>query len=605
MSGETDALRSWRRIRTVVLMLIDGASWTIALVFAAIFRYELAIKNVHWGPLLAVCAITVVLQLIAGWVLYLYRGRHTVGSFHEARSLLIVLLIVGALVGIPVLVAGTLFGVPRSTVIVALPFAFVLMGAARYLARVRRETRSRPSGEAERTIVVGAGYLAQHLIPQMLTDPSSRYVPVAVLDDDAGKRNLVIHGVRVRGTLGDLIPVARATRATTVVLAIARADSALIRQISDLARTLDLRVKTVPALSEALEGRTQMADLHDVSIEDLIGRHPVDTEISSIAGYLEGKRVLVTGAGGSIGSVLCREVSKFGPAELIMLDRDESGLQVAQISLYGNGLLQGDDTVLLDIRDRDALIDLFAKRRPDVVFHAAALKHLPMLEAYPDEAWKTNVVGTLNVLDAARGAGVTTFINISTDKAADPSSILGRSKRLAEQLTASAAAETGRKYLSVRFGNVLGSRGSLVPTFAALLAAGRPLTVTDPEVTRFFMTIPEACQLVVQAGGIGRPGEVLVLDMGEPIRIVDIAQRMIEMSGAASEIVFTGLRPGEKMHEVLFSSAEGDSRPFHPKISHTTAEPLAAAGIGPEAWYVNGAREPIDHPAAGTQGAAR
>jgi dTDP-glucose 4,6-dehydratase len=219
-----------------------------------------------------------------------------------------------------------------------------------------------------------------------------------------------------------------------------------------------------------------------------------------------------------------------------------------------------------------------------VVFHAAALKHLPMLEQYPDEAWKTNVLGTLNVLQAARSVGVKTFVNISTDKAANPTSVLGHSKRVAEKLTAWAGGETGLKYLSVRFGNVIGSRGSMLPTFASLIEAGGPLTVTHPDVTRFFMTIPEACQLVVQAGGIGRSSEVLILDMGEQVRIMDVAERMIEMSGKDISIVFTGLRPGEKLHEELIGIHESDERPIHPKISHTSIDPISPARLDKAGW---------------------
>ena len=267
-----------------------------------------------------------------------------------------------------------------------------------------------------------------------------------------------------------------------------------------------------------------------------------------------------------------------------MLDRDESGLQGTQIAIYGNGLLDTKDVVLADIRDRDAILRIFRARKPDVVFHAAALKHLPMLEQYPAEAWKTNVLGTLNVLEAAREVGVQTFINISTDKAANPTSVLGHSKRVAEKLTAWAAEVTGLTYLSVRFGNVIGSRGSMLPTFTSLIEAGGPLTITHPDVTRYFMTIPEACQLVVQAGAIGKPGEVLILDMGEPVRIQSVAERMIAMSGKSIEIVYTGLRPGEKLHEELLGNEETDERPYHPMISHTKVSALDPDDLDQAIW---------------------
>lgn len=262
-----------------------------------------------------------------------------------------------------------------------------------------------------------------------------------------------------------------------------------------------------------------------------------------------------------------------------MLDRDETGLQGSQISISGHGLLDTNEVVLADIRDFGTIEEIFLDRRPEIVFHAAALKHLPMLEQYPKEAWQTNVLGTLNVLNAAKAAGVETFVNISTDKAANPTSVLGYSKRLGERLTASFAEETNKAYLSVRFGNVIGSRGSMLPTFAAQIKAGGPVTVTHPDVTRYFMTIPEACALVVQAGAIGSPGEVLILDMGEPIRIMDVAERMIAKSGREIEIVITGLRAGEKMHEELVGTGETDARPVHPKISHTAVEALSMADL--------------------------
>lgn len=269
-----------------------------------------------------------------------------------------------------------------------------------------------------------------------------------------------------------------------------------------------------------------------------------------------------------------------------MLDRDETGLHGVQMMLSGHGLLNSSDVVLADIRDQEAIREIFDNRKPQVVFHAAALKHLPMLEQYPEEAWKTNVLGTLNVLEASKRIAVETFINISTDKAANPSSVLGHSKRLAERLTAWAAGRTGRSYLSVRFGNVIGSRGSMLPTFITQIENGGPVTVTDPEVTRYFMTIPEACQLVIQAGAIGRPGEALILDMGHPVKILDVAKRMISMSGRAVDIVFTGLRPGEKLHEELFGQEELGERPYHDKVTHTPVPPLEPAALDARLWGV-------------------
>lgn len=553
---------------------VDACAWLVAVTSAEILRYEFAIPRIVVARLLVLIFAAIALQFVVGHLFHLYRGRYTYGTFAEVRAMSGAVMVVTVILTIPVVAYGTELSIPRSTMFIALPIALLVMFSARYLKRLLAERRSRPSERAEPTLVYGAGYVGTMLIRTMTTDPHSPFRPVGLIDDDPRKRNLYVSGIPVRGTLRSLTEIAEMTCATTLVVAIARADRKLLKHVSDSCRALGLQVKVMPPLGEILGGKPSLSDLRDIAIEDIIGRHQVDTEVASIAGYLSGKRVLVTGAGGSIGSELCRQIGKYAPAELIMLDRDETGLQAAQIGVSGHGLLNTRDVVLTDIRDVDSLRQIFTGRRPDVVFHAAALKHLPMLEQYPDEAWKTNVIGTLNVLEVAASVGVETFVNISTDKAADPTSVLGYSKRTAERLTAWMAAETGKPYLSVRFGNVIGSRGSMLPTFTALIEAGGPLTVTHPEATRYFMTIPEACQLVVQAGGIGSPGEVLILDMGEPVRILDVAKRMIEMSGRDIEIVYTGLREGEKLHEILVGEGEGDSRPHHPKISHTRVPEL-------------------------------
>lgn len=571
--------------RFVAQYSFDALAWVLALCVGTVLRFELDIRFVAWLPLAYVCLVAIALQFLFGWFFHLYRGRHPIGSFDEVVALLGAVTSVSVALSVPVLIFGSHFGLPRSIVFIAAPIAFVLTGGVRYVIRLVTDRANLPGEGAALTLIYGAGHLGASIIRRMQSDQGSSYIPAGIIDDDPRKRPAWIHGIKVMGTRADLATVARNTGATVLVVTIAHADAALLRGISDAAVEAGLVVKVLPPLDELLAGKSRLRDLREISIEDLIGRHPVDTQMESIAGYLKGKKVLVTGAGGSIGSELCRQISKFQPAELIMLDRDETGLQSTQISILGHGLLDTKDVVLADIRDAEALEAIFEERRPDVVFHAAALKHLPMLEQYPEEAWKTNVLGTLNVLQAAQAVGVSTFVNISTDKAANPSSVLGHSKRVAEKLTAWAAEQTGSDYLSVRFGNVIGSRGSMLPTFTALIEAGGPLTITHPEVTRFFMTIPEACQLVVQAGGIGAPGEVLILDMGEPVRIIDVAQRMIEMSGKDIAIVYTGLRAGEKLHEVLIGDQESDNRPIHPAISHTLIDSIDPDRLDKVEWY--------------------
>lgn len=321
-------------------------------------------------------------------------------------------------------------------------------------------------------------------------------------------------------------------------------------------------------------------------------------DLAAARSLIAGRRVLITGAGGSIGSELTRQVHQLGPDRLIMLDRDESALQELQLGLDGSGLLNGPETVLADIRDALAVDEVFREHAPQVVLHAAALKHLPLLERYPREAWKTNVHGTRIVLEAATRHGTEHVVNISTDKAADPSSVLGRSKLLAEGLTAHAARTSGRPFVSVRFGNVLCSRGSVVPTFVEQVRRGGPLTITHPEVTRFVMTIPEACALVLTAAAIGGPGETLLLDMGAPVRVVDIATTIAELAGVECSIVYTGLRAGEKLHEDLFSRGESSGRTEHEGISRVQCPPVDPDGLpgidrwGPEAAALVAHRTP-------------
>jgi FlaA1/EpsC-like NDP-sugar epimerase len=378
----------------------------------------------------------------------------------------------------------------------------------------------------------------------------------------------------VKGNRHHLAAALTTTGARTVIFSVANVDAADIREIRR--RTLDAgaEFKVVPSFSELLDGKVTAADVRDVNIADLLGRHQVDTDLDAIGGYLKGKRVLVTGAGGSIGSELSRQLHRFEPAELMMLDRDESALHAVQLSIHGRALLDSPELILADLRDADRINAIFAERRPQVVFHAAALKHLSLLEAYPGEAVKSNVWGTQTVLEASAAAGVERFVNISTDKAANPTSVLGFSKRITERLTAHAATVDDGTYLSVRFGNVLGSRGSVLTAFAAQIAAGGPVTVTDPEVTRYFMTVQEAVQLVIQAAAIGRDGEALVLEMGKPVPIAQVAKQMAEQADTPVEIVYTGLRPGEKLHEDLFGDGEADVRPLHPLISHVSVPAL-------------------------------
>lgn len=551
----------------------DVCCWFFAVFSVGVLLVVLDGQVIEPIPFFVTGIVLSVFALVSGKLLGLYSSRFMPATFDELLALVASAGVSWAPVALGAFLFGPLFGLPRSAVLVALPIFLLGAGGVRVVRRLAH--RSRPElSTAKKSIVYGAGQMSANLIPQLLRDRESKFSPVALLDDDPAKANRWISGVKMMGTISDLNSVAKRTQAEALIVSIPRANSEMLRNISAAATPLGLDVHVLPTLSEILARKDATINLRNLEIEDLIGRSAVAVDSPSVRALLEDQTVLVTGAGGSIGLELCRQVAAFRPRRLIFLDRDETGLQQVQLAVHGNGLLDSPDVVLADIRDRDAIEEVFDLCNPDVVFHAAALKHLPTLERFPEEAWKTNVQGTLNVLVAARKSETKTFVNVSTDKAADPSSVLGRSKRVAEQLTAWASQEGDGTFLSVRFGNVLGSRGSLVPTLAHLIDSGEPLTLTHPDATRYFMTISEACQLVLQAGTEHAKQSIFVLDMGQPVRIVDIAERMVAMSGKHVEIRFTGLRPGEKLHEVFSAPGELLTRSSHERVRQLVSDVL-------------------------------
>jgi FlaA1/EpsC-like NDP-sugar epimerase len=572
-------LRSPVHQRRIVRAAADALSLAVALVFATLLRHDGHVNEINVHGLLLLTLPTMAVLLAIGTRFGLYTGRWRYGSFEEVAALAKTT----GLTTIAVLVMDTLFGrqAPRSAIIASGMIALVLTAGVRYSVRLLEERRRRPSYEqARRVIVIGAGEGGEQVVRAMLRSPTSPYVPMALLDDDPAKRSLRIMGVPVIGTRDRLADAVRSLRADAVLIAIPSADAELVRTLVDLAAPLKVQVHVIPPVAELFGRSVGVDDIRPVTHADLLGRREIKIDLAAVAGYLAGQRVLVTGAGGSIGSELCRQLARFRPSELVMLDRDESGLHAVQLSMNGRAMLDDRNLVVADIRDRERLDEVFTEHRPQVVFHAAALKHLPLLEMHPSEALKTNIIGTYNVLETAIRHGVNRLVNISTDKAADPISVLGYSKRIAERLTASASESTPGTFLSVRFGNVLGSRGSVLTAFHAQVEAGGPITVTHPEVTRFFMTVQEAVRLVIQAGAInsdGTDGQVLVLDMGEPVRIADVARRLIATAERPIEIAYTGLRPGEKLHEVLLGAGEPDHRPNHPLISQVAVPPLDSA----------------------------
>jgi FlaA1/EpsC-like NDP-sugar epimerase len=577
--GEGRVLRFLGRHRTLVQGFIDAAAWTLALVFATLFRYDFDPIDGVYAGLSTIIPMALVIQVAAGLICGLYTGRARFGSFDEVMALVKATVVtVVALLFIDLVPERRL--VPASVPIGSGVVALVLMAGVRYCWRLAIERRRRPNGDhCHRLLIFGAGEGATQVIPALLRDPDSEYIPVGLLDDNPSKRKLRIMGIPVLGDRTRMLEAARECKADSVLIAMPSAGPELITELSELARVAGLDVKVLPPVRDLFEGHVDASDIRDVTTADLLGRHEIDTDLEAIAGYLTGKRVLVTGAGGSIGSELCKQIYRFAPARLFMLDRDESALHAVQLAIEGRALLTSPDLILCDLRDRRAVQQAFTRTRPDVVFHAAALKHLTLLEQHPAEAVKTNVWATLDLLEITAKAGVKRFVNISTDKAADPCSVLGYTKRLTERLTSHFGTEARGTYLSVRFGNVLGSRGSMLTVFQSQIERGGPITVTDPHVTRYFMTIEEAVQLVIQAGAIGRDGQALVLDMGKPVVIAEVARLMAARTNRRIAIEFTGLRPGEKLHEVLLAGDELDVRPAHPLISQVPVPALGPSDV--------------------------
>jgi FlaA1/EpsC-like NDP-sugar epimerase len=568
-----DAAQVVSALRTLTA---DSAVWFSALLAATWTRFDFELDQLNAGPAVVVAAIAVLVNGVVGSAIGIYRRRYLFASFEECVALAMCAAVSTALL---LATVGLMepYPVPRSVPVLAGTFALGGTLAARWLGRTLARWHRKEDARRRKVVVLGAGRVGQCLARQMELDQRVPYRAVALLDDDPRKRHWHVAGVHVCGTSRDLASVSARFGADAVVIAMADPDPELVRAVSSAAALLGIGALVVPPVSQLVRSARPAGDIRDLKLEDLLGRPPAHLDEDAIAGQIAGRRVLVTGAGGSIGSEMCRQIHRFHPAELVMLDRDESALHAAQLSIYGRALLDQDDTVLADIRDMPAMRRIFNAYRPQAVFHAAALKHLPLLQKYPLEAWMTNVVGSWNTLCAASEVGVRTFVNISTDKAANPISVLGYSKRVTERLTAHMASRSEGRFLSVRFGNVLGSRGSVLEAFARQIEEGGPVTVTHPDVTRYFMTIPEACQLVLQAAAIGGAGEALVLDMGQPMNIADIARFLIRrVQRDDIDIVYTGLRAGEKMCEELFGHGEAsDYRPAHPLVSHVNVPALA------------------------------
>jgi FlaA1/EpsC-like NDP-sugar epimerase len=459
---------------------------------------------------------------------------------------------------------------PRSVIILTGVLSGLFLAGIRLVVRGFREWLHVLSPTARRVLVVGAGNAGELLIRDMLSDGNSHYRPVGLVDDDPIKRKMKIHGVPVVGTIADIPGLTRGLLAHEIIVAIPSASTTLKQRILAASEGCKVPIKTLPSVKQLLANPEALRQVRPMSLEDLLQREPIQMDRQELHPLLEGKRVLVTGAGGSIGSELCRQIARYKPATLILFERYENGLFALDLELRGQYPGITIVPAIGDVTVPERVAEVLQQTDPELVFHAAAHKHVPLMELNPKEAVRNNVLGTKTVAEASLASGVDRFVLISTDKAVNPTSIMGATKRLAEDLLQSLSHRGQTKFTVVRFGNVLGSNGSVVPLFADQIQKGGPVTVTHPEIKRFFMTIPEAVQLVLQASLLGQGGEVFVLDMGEQVKVVDLARNMIVLSGLVPDqdiqIVFSGLRPGEKLYEELFEETEQVEPTAHAKI---------------------------------------
>jgi FlaA1/EpsC-like NDP-sugar epimerase len=571
--------------RDLPLVSLDLGIVLVAYLLPLALRFDGLVPARYWSNFWRFLPVAFAIHLLVNHFCGLYDQMWRYASVQEARRIVQAGTIGGGAVIVAsmamALLGSSLRTLPLSVVAFGAVLTMLGSGAVRFQSRLLASRRRPADGEWSRVLIVGAGDAGSMLLKDLLHNRSTGMQPVGLVDDDRRKVGRRLHGVPVLGTIAAIPALVGQLRVDLVLLAIPSATSGLVREAAELCEQAHVTLKVLPSVKEIFGDKVSARDIRDLRIEDLLGRKQVETDLEAVAAMLRGRRVLVTGAGGSIGSEIARQVASFGPAALILLDHDETHLHdvvmlldelhaVAQREAGGGPVEQPRvETVLADIRDRERVFGVFMRHRPEIVFHAAAHKHVPVLELHPEEALATNVIGTANLADAAVAVGVGHFVLISTDKAINPVSVMGASKWFAEQVVRSL--QGGDTVLcAVRFGNVLGSRGSVIPTFFRQIAADGPVTVTDPKMTRYFMSVQEAVQLVLQAASMSTGGEVFMLDMGEPVNILDLAKRLIRLSGRIPgrdiPVAIVGARPGEKLVEDIADDDEEVIPSAHPSI---------------------------------------
>ncbi|MEW5958497.1 MAG: nucleoside-diphosphate sugar epimerase/dehydratase [Chloroflexota bacterium] len=572
MIAKLDRNRYILLIDAILIMVAGPLSFLIRLDASPLFFF-------YFQVLLLFVAVGLVVKLFLYWAFGLYRHFWRYASTSELL-LIITAVTVSSLVLTVIFVAislpyGLISGFPRSVLVIDWLLQLIFVGGIRFLVRISAESSgARESfvqkSRQKRVLIAGAGDAGSIIVREMQYNPHLNILPVAFVDDNANKIGKRIHNISVLGKMSDIPQLVQRWDINEVIIAMPTASGKVIREIAQACEKVNVPSKTMPGIYELLSGHVSVNRLREVQIDDLLRREPVDVDEPGISSYLTGKRVLITGAGGSIGSELARQVARYDPAMLILLGHGENSIYDIHQELQNVFLDLACTACIADVRDVGRINYLFQHHRPQVVFHAAAHKHVPLMEANASEAVSNNVFGTQTVIEAARQVQVERFVLISSDKAVNPANIMGATKRAAELLVQDVAQKYRQNFVTVRFGNVLGSRGSVVPLFKQQIANGGPITITHPDMERFFMTIPEAVHLVIQAGALGHGGEIFVLDMGQPVKIVDLAHDLIELSGLKPgediDIVFTDLRPGEKLTEYLYSADEIIQATRHPKI---------------------------------------